>query len=147
VDLTAFLAFSGSLIYGLSVWLAKPVIARRLPLIATLVCAAALVTQPETVPALFAQAKAMAQSGHEDLVLVFPASWCGPCTLDEPFLLTASLFDRLLEDPQFEDPQLQPIPEKALAIERIDGGERKGDPRHSDTPGGLSRSCSDPHLA
>jgi hypothetical protein len=32
---------------------------------------------------------------------------------------------------------MKPITEKAFVVERIDVGERPGDPRHADTPGGV----------
>jgi hypothetical protein len=54
--------------------------------------------------------------------MVFSASWCGPCKLYERFL---------------EDPQMRSITEKAFVVERINVGERPGDPRHADTPGGV----------
>lgn len=81
----------------------------------------ALAAPPETADSLFAQAKAAAESKHSNVLLVFSASWCGPCKLYERFL---------------EDPQMKSIAEKAFVIQRIDVGEREGDPRHADTPGG-----------
>jgi thiol:disulfide interchange protein len=71
--------------------------------------------------ALFVHAKAEAKQEHKNILLVFSASWCGPCKLYERFL---------------EDPQMQPITDKAFVVLRIDVGERKGDPNHADTPGG-----------
>lgn len=77
---------------------------------------------PATADDLFAQAKAEARQQHKHILLVFSASWCGPCKLYERFL---------------EDPQMKPITEKAFVIERIDVGERPGDSKHADTPGGV----------
>lgn len=82
----------------------------------------ALAAPPDTANTLFAQARAQAAQQHKDVLLVFSASWCGPCKLYERFL---------------EDPQMKPIAEKAFVIARIDVGERPGDPRHADTPGGV----------
>ncbi len=75
-----------------------------------------------TADALFAQAKTEAAQQHKNVLLVFSASWCGPCKFYERFL---------------EDPQMKPLAEKAFVIERIDVGERPNDPKHSDTPGGV----------
>jgi thiol:disulfide interchange protein len=99
---------------------------RKLSLAAVLACAAilaspALAAPPDTSDALFAQAKAAAKSEHKNVLLVFSASWCGPC----------KLYERLLEDPQ-----MKPITEKAFVVQRIDVGERPNDTRHADTPGG-----------
>ncbi|HVZ83392.1 MAG TPA: thioredoxin family protein [Terracidiphilus sp.] len=77
---------------------------------------------PGTADAMFAQAKAEAAQQHKNILLVFSASWCGPCKLYERFL---------------EDPQMKPITGKAFVVVRIDVGERPGDPRHADTPGGV----------
>lgn len=100
---------------------------RRIPLatmlaFVALLAAPALVAQSETADVLFAHAKAVAQHEHKGILLVFSASWCGPCKLFERFL---------------EDPQMKSITEKTFVIQRIDVGERKGDSRHTDTPGGV----------
>jgi len=71
--------------------------------------------------ALFATAKAEARSEHKHILLVFSASWCGPC----------KLFDRFLEDPE-----MKPITEKAFVVQRITVDEHGNDPKHADTPGG-----------
>ena len=78
-------------------------------------------TPPQTADALFTRAKAEAQHEHKDILLVFSASWCGPCKLYERYL---------------EDPTMKPIIEKAFVIERIDVGERASDLKHANTPGG-----------
>jgi thiol-disulfide isomerase/thioredoxin len=75
----------------------------------------------ETAHELFAHAKAEAKLEHKNILLVFSASWCGPCHLYERFL---------------EDPEMKPITDKAFVVLRIDVGERKDDPNHADTPGG-----------
>lgn len=75
-----------------------------------------------TADSLFAQARTEAVQQHKHVLLVFSASWCGPCKFYERFL---------------EDPQMRPITEKAFIIQRVDVGERPGDSRHTDTPGGV----------
>jgi thiol:disulfide interchange protein len=77
----------------------------------------------QTADTLFAQAKTTATAEHKNVLLVFSASWCGPCKLYERFL---------------EDPQMMPITEKAFVVQRIDVGERADDPKHADTPGGVA---------
>jgi thiol-disulfide isomerase/thioredoxin len=95
--------------------------------LAAILAAPALAAAQETADALFAQAKAEAKTEHKNVLMVFSASWCGPCKLYQRFL---------------EDPQMMPITERAFAIQRIDVGEREGDPRHSDTPGGAALRSS-----
>ena len=77
----------------------------------------------DTADTLFAQAKSLAQQQHKHVLLVFSASWCGPCKLYEKFL---------------EDPAMKPLTDKAFVIVRIDVGERPGDSKHADTPGGVA---------
>lgn len=76
----------------------------------------------QTADTLFAQAKAQAATEHKNVLLVFSASWCGPCKLYERFL---------------EDPEMKPITERAFVVVRIDVGESENDTRHSNTPGGV----------
>jgi thiol-disulfide isomerase/thioredoxin len=87
-----------------------------------LLAAPAIAMSQETADALFAHAKAEASGEHKNVLLVFSASWCGPCKLYERFL---------------EDPQMKPITEKAFVVERIDVGEMRNDSKHADTPGGV----------
>ena len=84
--------------------------------------APAFATPSESADVLFAHAKAEAKQEHKRVLLVFSASWCGPCKFYERFL---------------EDPQMKPIEEKAFVIQRIHVGERKSDPRYANTPGGV----------
>jgi len=100
----------------------KPSFSSAVALAAVLV-APALEAQPATADALFAQAKAEARLGHKHVLLVFSASWCGPCKRYERFL---------------QDPQMKPITEKAFVVECVDVGERPDDPNHADTPGGVA---------
>ena len=90
---------------------------------AALLTAPALAAPPVTAVALFAEAKAQAATDHKNVLMVFSASWCGPCKLYEHFL---------------EDPQMKLITERAFVVQRIDVGERPGDPNHADTPGGVA---------
>ena len=83
----------------------------------------AIAAPPETADALFAQAKTEAVTQHKNILLVFSASWCGPCKLYERFL---------------EDPQMKSITERAFVVERIDVGEMPNDTKHADTPGGVA---------
>lgn len=91
--------------------------------LAATLTAPAFAAPAETADALFAHAKAEAQRQHKNVLLVFSASWCGPCRLYERFL---------------QDPQMRPIEERAFVIQRIDVGEQPGDPKHADTPGGVA---------
>ncbi len=88
---------------------------------AFMLTAPAFAAPPDSADAVFAQAKAQAQSGHKHILLNFSASWCGPCKLYKRFL---------------QDPQMKPITEKAFIVQRIDVGEFKNDARHANTPGG-----------
>lgn len=91
--------------------------------LAAALSAPAFAAPPESADTLFAHAKAEAAQQHKDVLLVFSASWCGPCKLYERFL---------------EDPQMKSITDKAFVVTRIDVGEREGDPKHSNTPGGVA---------
>jgi len=66
------------------------------------------------------QAKTKAAAEHKNILLVFSASWCGPCHLFEAFL---------------HDPATGSIMDKNFVTARLDVGERPGDKRHSDSPG------------
>ena len=109
--------------------LRRPALPRLKKLILTALFACAFVlaapapaAPPDSADVLFAHAKTQAQSEHKHILLVFSASWCGPCKLFERFL---------------QDPQMRPITEKAFIVQRIDVGEFKNDTRHVDTPGGF----------
>jgi hypothetical protein len=91
--------------------------------IAAVLAAPGIAASQETANDLFTEARAAAKAEHKKVLLVFSASWCGPCKLYERFL---------------QDPQMKPITEKASEIQRIDVGEHPGDPKHADTPGGVA---------
>lgn len=98
---------------------------KRFSSVAPLAFAVALATSafaapPVTADEMFAKAKAEARQQHKHILMVFSASWCGPCKMYERFL---------------EDPQMKPITDKAFVVDRIDVGERPGDLTHADTPG------------
>ena len=80
-----------------------------------------LAAPPETADALFARAKARATVEHKNVLLVFSASWCGPCKRYERFL---------------ENGEMRAITEKAFVVQRIEVGEHPDDSRHQNTPGG-----------
>jgi thioredoxin-related protein len=82
---------------------------------------AAPVLTAQSANDLFARAQTEAQSENKDILLVFSASWCGPCKLYERFL---------------QDSRMKPITDRAFVVVRIDVGERPGAPGHADTPGG-----------
>ena len=92
-------------------------------LLATVLAAPVVAAPPDDADALFAQAKAAAKSEHKNILMVFSASWCGPCKLYERFL---------------EDREMRPITEKAFVVQRIDVGEFPNDQKHSNTPGGVT---------
>jgi len=89
--------------------------------------APSLVAQSESAAELFAHAKAEAQQQHKNVLMVFSASWCGPCHLYERFL---------------EDPEMAAITDKAFVVVRVDVGERANDSQHADTPGGTDLRAS-----
>lgn len=80
-----------------------------------------------TADQILAEAKAQAAASHRNVLLVFSASWCGPCHLFEAFL---------------HDPATGPIMDKNFVVARFDVGERPGDKRHADTPGAVALRAS-----
>jgi hypothetical protein len=90
--------------------------------LAATLAAPAFAAPPNSADTLFAHAKAQAKIEHKNVLLVFSASWCGPCKLYERFL---------------EDPRMKSITDKAFIVARIDVGELTSDARHTDTPGGV----------
>ena len=73
------------------------VLHQKLSLVAILalgamLAAPALAAAQETATDLFARARAEAKAEHKNVLMVFSASWCGPC----------KLYERFLEDPQMK---------------------------------------------
>jgi uncharacterized protein YyaL (SSP411 family) len=97
----------------------------------TRLCHAATDTAPATaLPSasqVMAEAKTKAAAEHKNILLVFSASWCGPCHMFDAFL---------------RDPSTGPIMERNFVIEHLDVGEKPGDKRHSDSPGGEALRAS-----
>ena len=86
-----------------------------------IIAASAPALLPQTANDLFASAKAEAKTEHKNVLLVFSASWCGPCKRYERFL---------------ENGEMRAITEKAFVVQRIEVGEHPDDSRHQNTPGG-----------
>ena len=96
---------------------------RALTLATLFLSATTLLAQAPTLPStseVLAQAKSQAAADHKNILLVFSASWCGPCHMFERFL---------------EDPSIHPIIDKAFVVAHLDVGERPGDTRHANSPG------------
>jgi hypothetical protein len=70
---------------------------------------------------IMAQAETQAAAEHKNILVVFSASWCGPCHMLDRFL---------------KDSKVVPIFDQSLVIVRMDVGERPHDPHHANTPGG-----------
>lgn len=88
-------------------------------LFAATLAAAAQPTLP-SADTVMAQAKTQAAAEHKNILLVFSASWCGPCKMFEAFL---------------DDPKTGPIMNKSFVTARLDVGEHPDDKRHSNSPG------------
>jgi len=69
---------------------------------------------------LIAQAEAQATAEHKNILVLFTASWCGPCHMLSGF---------------FADKKVAPIVEQGLVTIHLDVGERHNDSRHINTPG------------
>ena len=97
----------------------------RLTLALAILAAAPLLrAQTSALPSaseIFAKAKTTAAVEHKNILLVFSASWCGPCRQFEGFL---------------EDPQISPIMAKYFVTARFAVGEEIGHKPELNTPGG-----------
>ncbi len=69
------------------------------------------------------RAEAKARAGHKNILLEFGASWCINC----------KLYDRMLKDPA-----MHAILSQVFVFTTMDTGERPGDTRHANTPGGVA---------
>jgi thiol:disulfide interchange protein len=83
-------------------------------------------SQPAT-KAILDQAEAAAVAQHKNVLLVFSASWCGPCHMFEAMLT---------------DPNAGPIIDKYFVIGRLDVGEKEKDTHHANTPGAVAYMAS-----
>jgi thioredoxin family protein len=77
--------------------------------------------------AVMTQVKRQAASSHKNILLSFGASWCVNCRLFDKFLA---------------DPAIHPIMEKAFVYADLNTGEREGDTRHTNIPGGQRLQAS-----
>jgi uncharacterized protein YyaL (SSP411 family) len=69
---------------------------------------------------IISQAEAQAAAEHKNILVLFTASWCGPCHMLSGF---------------FVDKKVAPIIDQNFVTVRLDVGERKSDPHHANTPG------------
>jgi thiol-disulfide isomerase/thioredoxin len=76
---------------------------------------------------ILSQARATAGAQHKNVLLIFSASWCGPCHMFARFL---------------DDPAIAPIMNKAFVITTLDVGEQPTDTKHHDTPGAVALRAS-----
>ena len=92
----------------------------------TLLCALAVSTflvpraSAQEASAILSSAESRATAEHKNVLLVFSASWCGPCKMFEAFL---------------DDPVAGPLMNGSYVVARFDVGEKPNDPHHADTPG------------
>ncbi len=101
--------------------------ARTFLTLALLLPIAAHAAPEPTANQLLAQARTTAAAEHKNILLIFSASWCGPCHMFEHFLA---------------DPAIAPIMHKAFVIQTLDVGERPTDTKHHDTPGAVDLRAS-----
>ena len=76
---------------------------------------------------ILAQARTTAAAQHKNILLIFSASWCGPCHMFKHFL---------------DDPAIAPIMNKAFVITTLDADEHPTDTKHHDTPGAVDLRAS-----
>jgi thiol-disulfide isomerase/thioredoxin len=101
----------------------RPVL-RTSAIAALLLLSTPLIAHAEpTAGEILSQARTTAAAQHKNILLVFSASWCGPCHMFEHFVA---------------DPAIAPIMNKAFVIATLDVGENPTDTRHHDTPGAVA---------
>jgi thiol-disulfide isomerase/thioredoxin len=76
---------------------------------------------PPSADQVLAQAEATAKAEHKKILLVFSASWCGPCHELEKFL---------------DDPVVRSVMDKQFVTAHLDVMENKKDQLHASSPGG-----------
>ena len=69
---------------------------------------------------MISQAEAQATAEHKNILVLFTASWCGPCHMLSGF---------------FTGKKVAPIVDQNFVIVRLDVGERRSDSKHFNTPG------------
>jgi len=104
----------------------RPNFLRTTLIAAALLLPTALHAEP-TANDILAQARATAAAQHKNILLVFSASWCGPCHMFKHFL---------------DDPAIAPIMNKAFVITTLDADEHPTDTKHHDTPGAVDLRAS-----
>ena len=105
----------------------RPTAFLRSTLIATALLATTFAHAEPTATEILANARATAAAQHKNILLIFSASWCGPCHMFDHFL---------------KDPANAPIMNKAFVIETLDVGEHPTDTKHHDTPGAVALRAS-----
>src|ERR1035437_403854 len=108
-----------SLLLAASLLAAAPVVPRTAVHLLAAVDAAPVPALP-SADDVMAQAEASAAAGHKNIMLVFSASWCGPCRMYEALL---------------KDPKTGPIIDRYFVIANLDVGEKPSDKRHANSPG------------
>jgi len=81
----------------------------------------------ETADEAMAHLKSDAAAEHKNILLSFGASWCINCRLFDKFLA---------------DPAIRPILDRAFVFADLNTGERPGDNRHPNIPGGQKLEAS-----
>jgi thioredoxin-related protein len=76
---------------------------------------------PPSADQVLAQAEATAKAEHKKILLVFHASWCGPCQMLEKFL---------------DQPEVHSVMEKSFVMVQLDVYENEKDKLHASSPGG-----------
>jgi thiol-disulfide isomerase/thioredoxin len=76
---------------------------------------------PPSADQVLTQAEATAKAEHKKILLVFSASWCGPCQKLEKFL---------------DDPVVRSVMDKRFVTAHLDVMENEKDQLHTSSPGG-----------
>jgi thiol-disulfide isomerase/thioredoxin len=76
---------------------------------------------PPSADQVLTQAEATAKAEHKKILLVFHASWCGPCQELEKFL---------------DDPVVRSVMDKKFVTAHLDVMENEKDQLHASSPGG-----------
>jgi thiol-disulfide isomerase/thioredoxin len=101
----------------------RPTTLLRITLVAAALILPTILHAEPTANDILSGARATATAQHKNILLVFSASWCGPCHMFARFL---------------DDPTIAPIMNKAFVITTLDVGEQPTDTKHHDTPGAVA---------